>query len=1024
MRNWLDGFVRLLGARTPDNFERGCFYVVLALWWLPLLVAAEQSVPDPLAHANSTTTTMSAQQGASLVPLSDYFRESWTTRDGLPHNTINGIIQSQDGYLWFATWEGAARFDGRHFTVFGRNEIAGMPDSGMRAMYVDYDGQLLFGGSRGGMARHLNGQWQTLPAVGKLINDIVRDRHSHLWIATEGGGLFIQTPDGRIQQFGAEDGLPPTVIYRLLQDKNGIIWIATQQGLYWINSLDKDAKFQLVGPAQGLAVTSIFALAYAADGDLLVGTEQGAYRKEGDQFSLLHSALADVAVSALMVEQQQIWLGTVHSGLMRLSQLGLEQLRVEDGLPNNRVLALIQDKEKSIWVGTNSGVLRLRDAPFTNLTIAKGLADNYVRTVLEHSDGTAWVGTSFGLNRIVNGQVSEQLLPDGNTVGSVLSLAEGPDGDLWVGTYTDGVLRFRQQQLVARYNRQHGLPANEVRALLPLADGGCWIGTAGGLALLDGNQFHTFRAADGLPGDFITALSLQRNGLLWVGTGSGLAVRQQGKFRTLPIAALDNSDYVFDFYQPPASDELWFATDRGIARVEPNSLALQLVGRSAGLPFDKVFAIVPQGQDYFWLSTNRGVLRIRQQDARAVATAQTKRLLGYELFGESDGMLSAQANGGSSPAAMARRNGSLWFATSQGVAMVDPSRLKDFALRTPPVVVQQLLADGQFYPLTEASFPAGTKRIELQFAGLSYVMPTRIQYRTKLVGFDQDWVARGSQNVAEYTNLPPGTYQFLVSAAYPDGDWSATPALLRFEITPFFWQRPLFIAAAVLLLCLALWLLYRWRMASLWRSEQKLRQQVQAKTAELQQQAVVLRATVSEKSLLAEKLREQATAFALQAREDGLTGLANRRAFDEQLAAEFTRAQRLQHQLCLVLLDVDHFKKINDNWSHLVGDQVLKALAQVLTTFCREIDVAARWGGEEFALLLPETSLTQGVEVCERLRQAIAALDFSAIAPGLRVTASFGVVVNTGLPHYDKLISRADRLLYQAKEQGRNQVCG
>lgn len=513
MRNWLDGFVRLSGAQSPDKCDSGWFYALLAFLLLPVLVVAEQHVPSHVSaivqpNIATSTATKPLQQGTSLVPLTDYFRESWTTRDGLPHNTINDIIQSQDGYLWFATWEGAARFDGRHFTVFGRNEIAGIPDSGMRALYVDYDGQLLFGGARGGMARHLNGQWQTLPAVGKLINDIVRDRHSHLWIATEGGGLFIQTPDGRIQQFDAEDGLPPTVIYRLLQDKNGIIWIATQQGLYWINSLDNDAKFQLVGTEQGMAATSVFALAQTSEGHLLVGTERGAYRKEGQQFKLLHPELADVAVSVLMIEQQHIWLGTVHRGLMRLSRLGLEQLTVADGLPNNRVLALFQDKEKSIWVGTNGGVFLLRDAPFTNLTIAKGLTDNYVRTLLEHSDGSAWVGTSYGLNRVVDGKVNEQLLPDGSTVGSVLSVAEGPDGDLWVGTYTEGVLRFRQQQLVARYNRQHGLPANEVRTILPLADGRTWIGTVGGLVLLDGDKVQTYHVEDGLPGNFITALSL------------------------------------------------------------------------------------------------------------------------------------------------------------------------------------------------------------------------------------------------------------------------------------------------------------------------------------------------------------------------------------------------------------------------------------------------------------------------------------------------------------------------------------
>lgn len=961
---------------------------------------------------------------ARTTALADYFRESLTTRDGLPHNTINAITQSNDGYLWFATWEGAARYDGRNFTVFGRTAQTGLPDAGIRAFNLNDNGDLLLGGSRGGMALVRNGTWQHLPAIGTLINDLIKDKNGNLWIATEGGGLFLQQQNGLTRQFSSAEGLASSVIYRLLQDKQGLIWLATQQGLYWFDPNADVPDFKLVQATSGLPVTSTFALAQNAQGQLLVGTEQGVYRRDGDVFVPLHAGLTGVAVATLMLDvQQNIWIGTINRGLWRLSELGLEQLTVAEGLPNNRVLALWQDKELSIWIGTNGGVLRLKDTPFTNLTIDKGLSDNYVRTLLQHQDGSVWVGTSNGLNRTAGQQV-EDIPGVNNQPVSVLSLAAGPDGDVWAGTYAEGVLRFRGNKLVAQYDREDGLISNEIRALLPLADGTVWVGSSGGLTRMKDGEMQHFHMEDGLPGEFVTALHQAADGKIWVGTGSGGAVYHNGKIIRLPLEKYDDTHYVFAFYQAPQSADIWLATDRGLMRFDTTTEKLQLVGRDAGLPFDKIFAILAESDQYFWLSSNRGVLRIKQQDALAVAEGQQAKLVRYELYGESDGMLSAQCNGGSNPAAAALKDGSLWFATSHGVAMVEPARLADFAVATPPVVIQRVSADGQLYQGARADFPPATRRVELQFAGLSYVMPSRIQYRTQLVGFDKEWVARGPQQVAEYTNLTPGVYQFMVSAAYPDGDWSAEPAVFDFVIKPLFWQRMDFIVSALLGLLLLCLLAYRARMLSLRRNEIRLRRQVAEKTAALEQQATELRQVVTEKSGLAEQLRLQAEAFALQAREDGLTGLANRRAFDEQLAAEFNRAARLQHPLCLVLMDIDYFKRINDDYSHMAGDAVLKQLARLIKQHCRDIDICARWGGEEFALLLPQTNLDQARDVCERLRCAIAEMDCHELAPGLHITASFGLAVNTGFAHYDKLISRADTLLYQAKAQGRNQVCG
>jgi diguanylate cyclase (GGDEF)-like protein len=128
--------------------------------------------------------------------------------------------------------------------------------------------------------------------------------------------------------------------------------------------------------------------------------------------------------------------------------------------------------------------------------------------------------------------------------------------------------------------------------------------------------------------------------------------------------------------------------------------------------------------------------------------------------------------------------------------------------------------------------------------------------------------------------------------------------------------------------------------------------------------------------------------------------------------------------LSLALVAIDHFKRINDHHSHAVGDEALKAVARALQASAREADTVARWGGEEFAVLLPDTVLETARAAAERLRQAVEAIDCSAFAPGLRLAVSIGLASDAGFGHHERLLSRADAALYRAKQEGRNRVCG
>jgi diguanylate cyclase len=176
-----------------------------------------------------------------------------------------------------------------------------------------------------------------------------------------------------------------------------------------------------------------------------------------------------------------------------------------------------------------------------------------------------------------------------------------------------------------------------------------------------------------------------------------------------------------------------------------------------------------------------------------------------------------------------------------------------------------------------------------------------------------------------------------------------------------------------------------------------------------------------ENTRLLEQLRLQAEQLERLASEDALTGLANRRTLEHLLPREIERARRSTHPISVVFADIDHFKLVNDRFGHAIGDLVLKRIGQILLGHCRTMDVIARFGGEEFVLVLPETGLEGAITLCERIRTHIQAHDWNSIRPGLEITMSFGVNANTELDAH-MMLDAADTQLYSAKQRGRNRI--
>lgn len=212
-----------------------------------------------------------------------------------------------------------------------------------------------------------------------------------------------------------------------------------------------------------------------------------------------------------------------------------------------------------------------------------------------------------------------------------------------------------------------------------------------------------------------------------------------------------------------------------------------------------------------------------------------------------------------------------------------------------------------------------------------------------------------------------------------------------------------------------------------YRSELEERVELRTREIEAQKEELValsdsLRKTNEQKEQLLQELRIKTTELDRQTKEDSLTGLYNRRFMDQRLEEEFLRARRFDHPMSIAVLDVDSFKQINDGFSHMLADDVLREFAAILRRQCRSIDIISRYGGDEFLLCLPETDVQSAQVVCEKIRQAIVEHDWRSLDPNLVVTTSIGVAAFDGSDINSALLA-ADAKLYEAKRSGRNRVC-
>jgi PAS domain S-box-containing protein len=763
--------------------------------------------------------------------LTQYSHDNWTTREGLPQDTVESVAQGHDGYLWLATPVGLVRFDGITFTLYDKDN-AGLPHDHMWGVFVAKDGTLWVSTDGGGVARVREGQVATFSTANGLSNDFVRPIREGpdgtIWIATRGGGLN-RYRDGALSVIGTKQGLPSNLVWALHPDRDGGVWIGTNGGGL---ALMQDGKFRTFTTSDGLPHNSVWVLHEDRHGALWAGTSQGLARYEDGRFHSYAGAggLAGGFVRAIHEDRDgNLWIGTT-AGLGRFKDGGVESFPPGHALAGEFVRSVHEDREGSLWVGTVArGLHRLRDGRFTVYGKPEGLSHDMGRQVLETRDGTIWTGTADGrLNRLRGSKVTAFSVKDGLPASDVASLAEARDGSLWLGTSGGGLCNLRETRFRC-YGTRDGLPSGVVPSILEDSRGQLWAGTGAGLVRLDGNRFVVYTTRDGLPSDFVRTLLEGRDGRLWIGTTGGLASLKDGVFSAWTTRdGLAGSGV--ECLHEDASGVLWIGS-RGSGLSRFFAGAFRTVTTRNGLGDDVVYAILDDGHGRLWLASHRGIFSLdkRGLDTFLDGTAPRVTPVAHDA---TDGMRSNECSTGN-PSAWRARDGRLWFATVRGLVSVDP---QDQSMnRLPPVVViEEMRADDRRTPLAgDVAVDSGTERLTFRYTGLSLLVPEKVRFRYLLEGFDRDWIEAGPRREAYYTNVPHGTYRFRVTASNNDGVWSENPASLSVTVPPRFRQTRAFFALCGLGLLLSGTGLYRLRVRHLRAHERQLVHLVDERTTAL-----------------------------------------------------------------------------------------------------------------------------------------------------------------------------------------------
>lgn len=708
----------------------------------------------------------------------NYEHQTWRTENGLPQNSVHSITQSNDGYIWFATEGGLARFDGLKFVVFDTENTAGLRNNNIRCLLEGSD--------------------------------------KSLWIGTADG--LTRLRNGKFTTFTTEQGLPGNNILSIARDAAGALRVITTEG----NALYQDGRFSRkseTAPGSNLSTVTLT----DRRGRLWMGGNDGlTVRGNGHAKTFkLQPWLASGNVTALSEDRAgTIWVGT-EAGAAWIAADRVFPITSPDSIAHGVILSLFEDGEGDMWAGTDTGgVTVFRDQRFRKFGRLEGVPDDLIRCVYEDSQGIVWAGTNGHGLRKFNGQTfSSFTTANGLSSDVVLSMASDSNGNLLVGT-PDG-LNILHQGHVQWLTSADGLPDDFVRSIYKDIDGSLWMGTRRGLAHYVGGRVTNYTTANGLPSDLVGVILRSKNGCLWAGTLKGLVCLKAGRVTRPASLESRRQDAVTSLFED-SRGVLWVGTEtEGLTRLAGEH-AFQYP-LTIGLP-KTVSGIVEDSNGQLWMTSPRGLFRASRSELDAYAAGKSSGV-SISSYGTGDGLPVNEFSTGGHPTVWKDHRNTIWLASAKGIVSIDAEHTAPNRV-VPSVVLEQVTADGKVFDPSQVSvFGPDLSRLSFEYTGLSFGAPQQIRFKYRMEGFDRAWIDAGSRRAAYYTNLPPGNYRFVVLARNNDGLWNRNGASLSFELQPHVYQTNWFRGLLLLAIAVSAYAFYQKRVNS-------VRQQFNAVMAE------------------------------------------------------------------------------------------------------------------------------------------------------------------------------------------------
>ncbi len=959
---------------------------------------------------------------ASMPDNPRYVFQSMGDDVGLPTRGVTTMLQDSLGFVWIGTQDGLFRCDGDEVRRFDRDH--GLADTWIRqlaegptgAIWVVAGGKIYrFDGFKFIQFRSPAGVDVTLQQY-HMPQRIAVSSENLLYVATE-KGLWRFDVRGVAQpsHWSSESGLSDDRVRAVYLAKDGSLWIATVKEIAQLHLKTGEIESKEIAEEIGSEEGASFVV--DGEGTLwfrtlnhLLSLDRGA-----DDFVDHNKEVAGAAVVGTpTVDMNGNVLVPSTVGLFLREEGKWHKVSARNGLLVNAVSAAIEDREGEIWIGMmGAGVQRwMGRRSWSAWTTDNGLPDDGVWGSIRDEAGRLWVATNDGVGIWLPNEHVWKVIKrkDGLSGNRIWKLAVGPEGWLWSLSRRTGFNRFDPETLephdVPIPGKYKGSPLD----LASAPDGSLWISTGDELLRVrhEGEDlvFDDVQLPPELRGSH-EVISIADDGGVWIGGKNG-AGRFDGKdwSHFAPGVGL-KTERVMNIVAVNR-DEVWISYDegKGVTQISitKKGPVLKHYSMAQGMIGDTVWMLDKDRDGRIWAGGSDG-LSVIEKDGLV------------RVYDQGDGLIWNDIN---QTAFWAEPDGSVLIGTGRGLAYFRPTKVERQE-QPPKVVITSAVLSGREVLREESpSVDYEKNTFTAKFAGLTFRNPRRVRYQYRLIGWNSEFVETKRREV-RYAALPAGQYTLEVSCRSAAGLWSEAAAIYSFSVRPPWWERwwvrlGMFIILALLVLAL-----------------------VEFRIRRLAAERRQLEAAVAERSAQLAEANEELKEASLT---DALTQTRNRRFFSTIIDDDISSTRRRydgrtkrdsehNRDLLFFVIDLDHFKRVNDIHGHAAGDEVLVETARRLTDSLRHSDLLIRWGGEEFLILCREADRAQGQIVAERILNAVGGIPFE-LANGVELyrTCSLGWAA---MPAYledpdalahEAILELADQALYLAKQSGRNRAVG